>query len=280
MTDNIGARLRQAREERGLSLGDAARSTKLPTSVLRAIEENDFASLPAGMYRKAYLRTLAAEVGLDPLEIAADYETQYEAPVESATEATETATVPGRWVERLPSSQRRTIVTLTALAILSVAWFALQPSPVPVFSRLDVRSPTESRVQPTPVHAQRTAAAPVVQTGGTRVATATTSAEIPLKIALTTTGWCWVAAESDGERVVRGLLEPGRRVLIEGQRRILLRLGDAGSVQLSINDGPSRTAGADGEVVDLEVTPDVVETFNDGAVDTESKLVAQTGLLE
>lgn len=84
---DIGERVRRAREQRGLSLGDVARSTKLSTGVLRAIENNDFASLPAGMYRKAYLRTVAAEVGLDSHEIAVDYETLYEAPLASATTA-------------------------------------------------------------------------------------------------------------------------------------------------------------------------------------------------
>lgn len=74
---DIGGRVRTAREQRGLTLADAAQVTKLPTCVLRAIERNDFASLPTGIYRKAYLLTLAAEVGLDTSEVAAEYETQY-----------------------------------------------------------------------------------------------------------------------------------------------------------------------------------------------------------
>lgn len=254
MTANdIGGRVRQAREQRGLSLGDTARLTKLSTSVLRAIEQNDFARLPGGMYRKAYLRTVAAEVGLDPLEIAADYETRYDAPVESAITAAGMGTPPDRWVEALQPPQRRTIVTLTALATLSVAWFALQPDPVSP-SWLNTQSSSESRVRPAPVDAQRTPGAPEVHRDGPRAATAVPSPELPLKVDLTTTGWCWVAAERDGERVVYELIEPGKRVVVEGQRRISLRLGDAGSVQVSINDGPSRTPGADGEVVELEVT--------------------------
>ena len=115
MTDNIGTRVRQAREQRGLSLGDAARSTKLSTSVLRAIEQNDFASLPAGMYRKAYLRTVASEVGLDPLEIAADYEAQYEAPIESTAPATQTVSIADRWVELLQPPRRPGIALLIAM---------------------------------------------------------------------------------------------------------------------------------------------------------------------
>jgi hypothetical protein len=97
---------------------------------------------------------------------------------------------------------------------------------------------------------------------------------------LTTTGWCWVVAESDGERVVYGLIEPGKHLVVEGERHISLRLGDAGSVQLSINGGPTRTAGADGEVVELEVASDAAQTVDGGADETESSWVAQTGPLE
>ena len=75
MTANdIGGRVRQAREERGWSVDDVARVTKLKPSVLLAIERNDFASLPEGLYRKAYLRTVAAEVGIDPWQISRDFD--------------------------------------------------------------------------------------------------------------------------------------------------------------------------------------------------------------
>ena len=65
-----------------------------------------------------------------------------------------------------------------------------------------------------------------------------------------------VAAESDGERVIYRLLSPGERVMLEGERVIALRLGNAGSVTLSINDGPRRSPGRDGQVVELELTPE------------------------
>lgn len=71
---DIGGQLREAREERGWSLDDVARLTKLKRSVLLAIENNDFASLPAGLYRKAYLRIVASEVGLDPLQISREFD--------------------------------------------------------------------------------------------------------------------------------------------------------------------------------------------------------------
>jgi cytoskeletal protein RodZ len=76
--EDIGGRLRLAREDRGLSLNDVASRTKLSVFVLQAIERNDFGCLPGGMFRKAYVRTLAGEVGLDAQQLAADYCARFE----------------------------------------------------------------------------------------------------------------------------------------------------------------------------------------------------------
>jgi hypothetical protein len=90
-------------------------------------------------------------------------------------------------------------------------------------------------------------------------------------ITLRTTGWCWIAATADGERVIYRLAEPGERLELEGQRLISLRLGDAGSVLLSINDGASRSLGRSGEVIELELTPDNAEGLRDGGVEAASE---------
>jgi transcriptional regulator with XRE-family HTH domain len=260
---DIGGRLRLAREQRGWSLSDAARVTKLSTAVIRDIERNDFDRLPGGMYRKAYLRTVAAEVGLDPSEIAAHYDALQQQSAESpATDGAPAAADP--LLEHLTPSRRRNAFTLAFLATLSAAWLVFAPDFVPLASRPDrPAAETEPPSRPAPVNAVRASASPGVS--GLDRAAAAVASPVPLKIHLTTIGRCWVAADSDGERVVYGLMEPGTRIVVEGRRRILLRLGDAGAVRVSINDGPDQTPGADGEVVELDVTSDAVQGLRDGA---------------
>ena len=257
MTADIGSRLRGAREQRGLSLHDAARRTKLSINVLQAIERNDFASLPAGMFRKAYVRTLAAEVGLDANQIADDYRAQFEPPARPPAVADREAARDQEWVEQLTPSPRRSVVTLVALTVPAAAWFMLQRGPA---------------VPTPPLEDARDALVAMPLPGGVSMALAATPetsdprrADVPLRIEMSATGWCWVAAATDGERVLYRLVAPGEHVVLEARHQISLRLGDAGSVTLSINDGVGRSFGGDGEVVELEVTPGNVDGLRSSA---------------
>ncbi len=269
ITLDIGGRLRRARQQRGLSLQDAAGRTKLSIGVLQAIERNDFESLPGGIYRKGYLRSLAGEVGLDPKEIAADYDKEFEPVTNPAAVANRNVVLEDKWVRQLTPSPRRSIVTLMFPIALAIGWFAwpdgVEP-PLPAATFAGELIPARARLG--------TAAASPAIHRASELAAGTTSTpsqmDVPLRIEMAATGWCWVAAESDGERALYRLVEPGERVVFEGQRMISLRLGNAGSVTLSINDGPRRSAGGDGEVVEVKLTPDNVEALRDGVVETVS----------
>lgn len=260
---DIGGRLQRAREDRGISLRDAAKRTRLSIAVVQAIERNDFASLPGGMFRKAYVRTLAVEVGLDSNEIAADYCAQFEPPIEPAAQD-RYVDRQQKLIEQLAPSPRQSIVTLAVLAAPAAAWFMLQPGSVrPGVASVDAAS----QVVAVPLPRDASAGSP---RDATPTAIDAQTRDVPLRIELVATGWCWVAAATDGERVLYRLVEPGERLVLEGRRMISLRLGDAGAVTLSINDGPSRSLGRDGEMAELEVTPDTVEGLRDGAVEAVS----------
>src|SRR5437899_7823555 len=77
---DIGAELRNARKARNLSIEEIARVTKISPSVLRAIDRNDFSSVPGGLFTRGFLRAYAREVGLDPEEIVQLYRTEFEQP--------------------------------------------------------------------------------------------------------------------------------------------------------------------------------------------------------
>jgi hypothetical protein len=68
-----GADLRNIREARGMSLRHIATVTKIGLRYLEYVEEDRFASLPAPVYLRGFLREYARLVGIDPRRAAEAY---------------------------------------------------------------------------------------------------------------------------------------------------------------------------------------------------------------
>src|ERR671911_1276605 len=71
--NDFGGKLRQARERRGVSLRQIAASTKIAVAALEALERNDVSKLPGGIFSRAFVRSYAIEVGLDPEQTVAEF---------------------------------------------------------------------------------------------------------------------------------------------------------------------------------------------------------------
>ncbi len=62
----FGPSLRRIRLQRGISLEQIALETKVNADLWAALERNDFARWPAGIFARAYLRAYARLIGVDP----------------------------------------------------------------------------------------------------------------------------------------------------------------------------------------------------------------------
>lgn len=71
---DIGGSLAAARETRGYSLADAERITHVRVKYLSALERGDFDALPGRTYARAFLRTYASALGLEPDRFVAAFE--------------------------------------------------------------------------------------------------------------------------------------------------------------------------------------------------------------
>ncbi len=74
---DFGERMKRAREARGISLRQIAESTKLSVSVLEALERNDVSRLPGGIFSRAFVRSYAGEIGMDPETTVRDFIAQF-----------------------------------------------------------------------------------------------------------------------------------------------------------------------------------------------------------
>lgn len=65
MSDSIGARLRQARELRRLTVEQVSETTKLRTHYLQALENDDYSAIPSAAQARGFLRLYASFLELD-----------------------------------------------------------------------------------------------------------------------------------------------------------------------------------------------------------------------
>jgi hypothetical protein len=62
----FGPSLRGARLRRGISISQMAQATKVGSDLWEGLERNDLSRWPTGLYARAYVRSYALAVGLDP----------------------------------------------------------------------------------------------------------------------------------------------------------------------------------------------------------------------
>ncbi|WP_407567632.1 helix-turn-helix domain-containing protein [Limosilactobacillus fermentum] len=71
---NVGKKLREAREKKGLTLDDLQQATKIQKRYLIAIEDEKFDELPGDFYVRAFVKQYADTVGLDGNTLLKDYD--------------------------------------------------------------------------------------------------------------------------------------------------------------------------------------------------------------
>lgn len=73
MSLTLGEKLRQAREERGISISEVAEQTRISPHYLDSIENDDYRTLPGGIFNKGFVKSYAKYVGVDEHEALQDY---------------------------------------------------------------------------------------------------------------------------------------------------------------------------------------------------------------
>ncbi len=73
MSLTLGEKLRQAREERGISISEVAEQTRISSLYLESIEKDDYKPLPGGIFNKGFVKSYAKFIGIDEHEALQDY---------------------------------------------------------------------------------------------------------------------------------------------------------------------------------------------------------------
>jgi cytoskeletal protein RodZ len=77
MSDSFGAQLRQQRERQQIALSAIAEQTKIKLSLLEGLERDDVSQWPSGIFRRAFIRTYAHAIGLEPDDVVHTFLSRY-----------------------------------------------------------------------------------------------------------------------------------------------------------------------------------------------------------
>jgi cytoskeleton protein RodZ len=242
MEHSIGERLRTTRLEQHVRLAEAAAETRIPSRILAALEENNFARAGAPFYVRGFLRTYARHLSLDPEPLVASYRSEHEPPEPAA----ELYRPPLEYTP--PEHVRRVAMAAAVVALLGLLTVvgtnrgapapaeavgpAVPPPPAsaPVAGDVPVRPPAEERPAP-------------------REEPAAVEAGVEMALVITE-GESWLRITVDGEVVSEGLHLEGAMLVFRGTDEIRLRVGNAGVVRVAVNGQDRGLLGRPGQVVD------------------------------
>jgi cytoskeletal protein RodZ len=228
---SFGDNLRRERELRGITLREISEATKISFRFLQALEQDRIDVLPGGLFPRAFVRQYARHLGLDAEKLVAEYLYLHgELPVPEKRPVE-----PRLRVRISPGTLFFGVVALAAVLLsLRRSTDATKST-----ARVAVPPPTTA-VQPAVLPGDRVYPAP-----GTVV---TPPPSQGLTLTLTAQQSCWVEARADGQTVISRVLSEGESETLEAEGEIVLSVGNAGGLAISVNDRPGMPLGKSGEV--------------------------------
>ncbi|MBB5356100.1 cytoskeletal protein RodZ [Anoxybacillus mongoliensis] len=125
----LGKRLKEAREQRNMSLDDLQQITKIQKRYLIAIEQGNYVIMPGKFYVRAFIRQYAEAVGLDPDELFEQYANeipnaqQEELPGELSRVKSRQLSEQG---EKVLDVLPKILIGMLAVGVAVVLWFFFQ----------------------------------------------------------------------------------------------------------------------------------------------------------
>ena len=235
---SFGRYIKTIRREKGISLQEVSRKTKIGVDTLRLIEKEDHDRLPAEVFVKGFLRAYAKVVGADG-DVAIDrYLSDYQAYQAAVKRENDLFRSGARFWPRfvLAFSLLGCIIALT---LYFYDGFQLQP----------VDSPDE-----TPLKSSEHQETPVAsETSNSEPETDLNSETHKLLLKVVALKKTWIKVQIDGQDSKEYRLNTGDHLELEGSSGYNILMGDAKGVELTLDDKPFKIFGKEGQTVTVQI---------------------------
>lgn len=281
--------LKTERKKRKISLAQIAADTHISLRYLQSIEEGRYSDLPGGLYNRAFLKAYCESINLDPQEILDSYDAQ---TVSSQPDnhnnpmplppLHNTFSVSGPiliwtimllisafgiffsrgWISEIfsPYFSEKTIAGISnetpgvpSSDSVDASTFSANPPVMGSIAAIE-SSPDTETVTPVQNHPAPPDKEPVQPGPGV-------AAKLHMEIAAKEQ--CWVSIDSDGIPSTRKLMEPGETQEFSAVNRMHVLIGNAGGIQMKINDKPTKPLGKPGEVIRMNIDLENLQQFID-----------------
>ncbi len=123
----LGNRLKEARETKGLTLDDLQEITKIQKRYLAGIEEGNFDVIPGKFYVRAFIKQYAEAVDLDPESLFEEFRNEipsvHDQNITEQLSRTQTRTNVAKETSRFLDNLPKLVTALIIIAIVVIGWY-------------------------------------------------------------------------------------------------------------------------------------------------------------
>ncbi|MEW5843315.1 MAG: RodZ domain-containing protein [Bacteroidota bacterium] len=274
----IADELKNAREEKDISLQQIASKTKIDIKFLRAIENANFEILP-DLYMKAFIREFAQYIDLDPNAIIQKFENAKQGKPEEATvtetvaesspetmteekagkkfDSIETAPLPASEdVKTKKLNTNYVYVGTIAVLILILVYILFIKGSSPDIVQESFSQQTANQDKPRYEMTEQNNNPSQVNSSQSN-----SNMSDSLRLSVQTLNRVWVKVASDGKIITQQVYQPDSKLHFAASKNFSVTVGNAGMVKLLLNNKPIQNIGKTGEIRNLYITPDTIRYY-------------------
>lgn len=237
--ETVGNKLKNLRLQKGLSLEDVHKKTKIHLNILKAIEEDSLVNF-SPVYIKGFLKIYSKFLGVDPKECVSDYK-------EPKTKLSYVPDLEERSF-RMPSLN---LFSIKAMFMKSKAFLLVILAVILIIGLFSLGKSISAKARSR--HPERIVMPAVIAPKAEHRVSAPKLSNLPLARIITLDVHakenCFLQVKSDGKLMFQNILRKGRFESWQAKEKIELSLGNAGVVELEVNGKRIPELGRRGQAV-------------------------------